>query len=261
MTHSTYLQAVAEVARVAGNVAFSHYRTRVTVDTKRDGSPVTVADCESETAAREWIAERFPEDGLLGEEFPDVRPDAPRRWIIDPIDGTKSFVREVGLWGTLVAVAEGREIIAGAAFFPAVSEMIVAATGCGCWWNNSRCSVSNVSDLSKSFVLTSNTPFSPDEAIAQRWRNLESRAAGGRTWGDCFGYLMVATGRAEVMADPTLSLWDIAAFLPIISEAGGVITDFKGVSTAFGRSAIATNKALSETVRGLLIEPSEDIGS
>jgi histidinol phosphatase-like enzyme (inositol monophosphatase family) len=259
MTNSTYLQAVAEVARVAGNVALSHYRQRVAIDTKRDGSPVTVADRESETAARDWIAERFPDDGLLGEEFPDVRADAPRRWIIDPIDGTKSFVREVPLWGTLVAVAEGHEIIAGAAFFPAVSEMIVAANDCGCWWNDSRCAVSSISDLSKAFVLTSNTPFSTDEALAQRWQDLELRAAGGRTWGDCFGYLMVATGRAEVMADPVLSSWDIAAFLPIINEAGGVITDFKGTTTAFGGSAIATNKALSQTVRELLIESPKDV--
>ncbi len=256
MSNSTYLQAVAEVARLAGGIALKHYRRQVTVETKKDGSPVTIADRSAEEAARKWIDERFPLDGLLGEEFPAVRPDADKRWIIDPVDGTKSFVRDVPLWGTLVAVAEGDEIIAGAAFFPAVSEMVVAANGCGCWWNDSRCSVSAVDDLSKAVVTTSTSPFSPNDALMQRWNELENRAAAGRTWGDCFGYLMVATGRAELMADPRLSSWDIAPFLPIITEAGGVITDFCGIRTAFGGSAIATNSALSETVRELLIDPS-----
>ncbi len=260
MSESTYLQAVAEVAGIAGNIALSHYRKRVTVETKADGSPVTVADRSAENAARQWIEKRFPDDGLLGEEFPDVRPDSVRRWIIDPIDGTKSFVRDVPLWGTLVAVAEGKEIIAGAAFFPALDELIVAAAGAGCWWNDQRSSVSVVDDLSKATVLTSSSPFSKDAHLNDRWNELESRAAIGRTWGDCFGYLLVATGRAEVMADPVLSSWDIAAFLPIISEAGGVITDFTGVETAFGGSAIATNRALANSVRSVLIAPALDTG-
>ncbi len=258
MSQSTYLHAVAEVARLAGDIALCHYRKRVTVETKIDGSPVTVADRSAENAARQWIEKRFPDDGLLGEEFPDVRPDSARRWIIDPIDGTKSFVRDVPLWGTLVAVADGKEIIAGAAFFPALNELIVAAPGDGCWWNDQRSSVSAVSDLSNATVLTSSSPFSKNAQLAVRWHELESRAAIGRTWGDCFGYLLVATGRAEVMADPVLSSWDIAAFLPIITEAGGIITDFTGAHTAFGGSAIATNGALSNSVRNLLIAPTPD---
>lgn len=260
MTNDTYMQAAADVAKLAGTFALEHYRKRVNIETKRDGSPVTVADRGAEAAAREWIEAKFPEDGLLGEEFPDVRPDAARRWIIDPIDGTKSFVRDVPLWGTLVAVAEGADIIAGAAFFPAVSEIVVAATGCGCWWNDSRCRVSSVSDLGVATVLTSVTPFSPDTTLSKRWNMVEQRASISRTWGDCFGYLMVATGRAEVMADPVLSSWDIAAFLPIIAEAGGVITDFSGAVSAFGGSAIATNAELSRVVRSMLthdLEPDD----
>lgn len=256
MSSSTYLQATAEVARLAGAIALGHYRQRVDVETKKDGTPVTIADRDAETAARRWIADKFPDDGILGEEFPDVRPDSRYRWIIDPIDGTKSFVRDVPLWGTLVAVAEGNDIIAGAAFFPAVAEIIVAADGCGCWWNEAPAHVSNVSSVAESVILTSASPFAPDEAATRRWNELEQRAKASRTWGDCFGYLMVATGRAEVMADPVLSSWDIAAFLPIVREAGGVLTDFRGDVTAFGGSAIATNAALAETVRSILIEPS-----
>lgn len=254
MTNATYLQAVAEVARIAGDVALGHYRRHVTVETKSDGSPVTVADRTAEETARQWIEQRFPNDGLLGEEFPDVRSNAARRWIIDPIDGTKSFVRDVPLWGTLVAVADGDEIIAGAAYFPVVSEIIAAATGCGCWWNDAESHVSSVSDLPKALILTSATPFSGDSNLTRRWNDLEQLTAASRTWGDCFGYLMVATGRAEVMADPVLSAWDIAPFLPIISEAGGIITDFRGSVTAFGRSAIATNGALGIAVRDVLLD-------
>lgn len=251
--NSTYLQAAAEVARVAGDIANQHYRQRVSVETKLDGTPVTIADRSAEEAARRWIEKRFPDDGILGEEFPTVREQARRTWVIDPIDGTKTFIRDVPLWGTLVAVMEERRVIAGAAFFPGVSEIISAAAGCGCWWNDSRASVSSIDSLASATVLTSVSPFSADEAITRRWQTLEARALASRTWGDCFGYLMVATGRAEVMADPVLSLWDIAAFIPIISEAGGVLTDFAGKETPFGGSAIATNSALSKSVRDILI--------
>lgn len=253
MSSSTYLEAVSDVARLAGGIASRYYRQRVSIETKSDGTPVTIADRTAEEAARQWIEHRFPEDGLIGEEFPIVRPDARRKWIIDPIDGTKSFVRDVPLWGTLVAVAEGTEIIAGAAFFPELSEMVAAANGCGCWWNGSRASVSSVANLSNATILTSQTPFSSDAECSRRWHKLETIARVSRTWGDCFGYLMVATGRAEAMADPVLSSWDIAPFLPIIREAGGVLTDFTGAVTAFGGSAIATNAALDDIVRDMLI--------
>jgi fructose-1,6-bisphosphatase/inositol monophosphatase family enzyme len=132
---SALLEAAAEVARLAGEVAIRHFRTRLAVETKRDGSPVTAADRAAERAAREWIERRFPRDGILGEEFGLVRGDAPRRWMVDPIDGTKTFVRGVPLWGTLVAVAEGETVLAGAAYYPAVGEMLAAAPGSGCWWN------------------------------------------------------------------------------------------------------------------------------
>jgi fructose-1,6-bisphosphatase/inositol monophosphatase family enzyme len=113
--------------------------------------------------------------------------------------------------------------------------------------------VSSEADLANATILTSGSPFSADESINRRWHALETATMASRTWGDCFGYLMVATGRAEVMADPALSLWDIAAFLPIISEAGGVLTDFSGRETAFGGSAIATSRALGDKVRDILI--------
>lgn len=249
----TLMQAVAEVARRAGDVALSHFRKALAVETKRDGTPVTAADRDAETRAREWIETRFPEDGILGEEFGAHLPNAERRWILDPIDGTKTFVRGVPLWGTLVAVAKGEEILAGAAYFPAVGEALVAAPGHGCWWNGTRCSVSSVADLHSATALVTDDRFAAHPNWLEGWRGLSRRAAISRTWGDCYGYLLVATGRAEAMVDDVLSPWDAAALLPIVQEAGGVFTDWNGQATAFGGSAIATNGALAKEIRRLLI--------
>ncbi|MDQ6830910.1 MAG: histidinol-phosphatase [Gemmatimonadota bacterium] len=247
------LQAVREVASLAGAVALRHFNTRLTVETKSDGSPVTIADREAERAARDWIDARFPADGVLGEELGETTPSAKRRWLLDPIDGTKTFVRGVPLWGTLVAVVEGGEVLAGAAVFPALSETLAAARGEGCWWNDARCSVSAVSVLADATVLTTDERFPHSESQRDRWRSLADAAAVSRSWGDCYGYLLVATGRAEAMVDGRLSDWDAACLQPIIEEAGGVFTDWKGVRTPFGRSAIATNAALDSAVRDILV--------
>ena len=246
------LGAVAEVARLAGDIALKHFRDGVRVEWKNDGSPVTIADREAERAARDWIERRFPRDGILGEEHGLSRSDARRRWILDPIDGTKTFVRGVPLWGTLVAVAAGEEVLAGAAYFPAVGEIVVAAPGEGCWWNEQRCRVSEISELGAATVLTTDERFTKTPHYATPWRKLAGATAVSRTWGDCYGYLLVATGRAEVMTDGIVGAWDTAPFLPIIEEAGGVFTDWDGTRTAFGRSAIATNAALADEVRRVL---------
>ena len=251
---STLLAAAEELARLTGSVALQHYRSALRVERKADGSPVTAADRAAEQAAREWVRKRFPDDGVLGEEFGEERPGAHRRWVIDPIDGTKSFVRGVPLWGSLVALCEGETVLAGAAFFPAVDELVVAAPGAGCWWNGRRCSVSSLNDLSSATTVTTDERFRHQAGRRAAWERLGARVDVARSWGDCFGYLLVATGRAEVMCDPELSPWDAAALQPIIVEAGGVFTDWSGRPTAFGGSAIATNGVLADEVRALLDE-------
>jgi len=250
------MEAAAEVARIAGEVALRHFRTALTVEAKADGSPVTIADRSAEHAAREWIEERFPEDGILGEELGVARPDAERRWILDPIDGTKSFIRGVPLWGSLVALVQraGVEsrVLAGAAYFPPLNESLAAAPGAGAWWNGARCSVSRVAAIEEATVLTTDERFRHAPERLRSWETLADRALLSRSWGDCYGYLLVATGRAEVMVDGILSPWDAAAFLPIIDEAGGVLTDWTGARTPFGGDAIASNSALAVTARRLL---------
>ena len=246
------MYAAADVARVAGDFAMRHFRSGLDVETKGDGSPVTIADRGAEQAARAWIEARFPGDGILGEEFGMTRPDAARRWVLDPIDGTKTFVRGVPLWGTLVACVAGEEVLAGAAYFPAVGEIVAAAPGEGCWWNGTRARVSEVASLAQATVLTTDPKFSHRPERRDPWRALEDASAISRTWADCYGYLLVATGRAEVMADPIMGPWDSAPLLPILEEAGGTFTSWDGQRTAFGGDSIATNGALAAEVRRLL---------
>jgi histidinol phosphatase-like enzyme (inositol monophosphatase family) len=256
MTHlesqESLLQAVQECAELAGSVALSHYRTAVAVEWKSDGSPVTIADRGAEEAVRAWIGARFPADGILGEEFGELPGTSGRRWIIDPIDGTKSFVRGVPFWGSLVAVADGERVLAGAASFPAAGETVAAAAGCGSWHNGSRTAVSRVAELSAATVLITDDRAFSSPARREAWKRIWEAAAVSRTWGDAFGYLMVATGRAEIMVDARIRAWDIACFLPIIEEAGGVFTDLDGAATAFGADSIATNAALAAESRRIL---------
>lgn len=255
------LHAAERIARVAGDVALRHFRAgpaggAIAVETKGDGSPVTAADRAAERAARDWLDARFPDDGVLGEEFGVTRPGAARRWILDPIDGTKTFVRGVPLWGTLVACVDGEgadaAVLAGAAYFPAVGELVAAAPGEGCWWNGARCRVSAVDALDRALVCTTDPRFAhgPDRRAA--WRRLEDAAGLSRTWADCYGYLLVATGRAEAMVDAVMGDWDSAALQPIVEEAGGVFTSWEGARTALGGSAVATNAALAGPVREAL---------
>lgn len=243
------LEAVQVVARAAGDVALRHYRTALAVESKGDGSPVTIADREAERVARDWIAQRFPADGILGEEFGAVEGTSGRRWLLDPIDGTKSFIRGVPLWGTLIAVVEGERVLAGAAYYPAVDEIVAAAPGEGCWWNGRRARVSDVSTLAGATALITDDRTFATSALTNGWHSLAAEVGVARGWGDCFGYLLVATGRAEIMVDPIMNPWDAACFQPIIEEAGGVFTDLAGNRTAFGGHTIATNASLAATVR------------
>lgn len=249
----TLMEAAAEVARVCGEVAMRYYRSpNLEIRSKPNGSPVTNADLAAESAAREWLRERFPADGILGEEFGAEKADARRRWVVDPIDGTRTFVRGVPLWGALVAVVDGDRILAGAASFPATGEQLCAAPGEGSWYNGKPAKVSQVSRVADALVLTTTPQFGEKPEIGTRWLALENSAGMSRSWGDCYGYLLVATGRAEVMVDSILSEWDAAALLPIIEEAGGVFTDWSGVRTARGGSAIGTNSSLAVEARRLL---------
>lgn len=248
---ATQLEFAVDVAWRAGRITLAHFQTGVVAEAKADLSPVTVADRASEQLCRDLIEARYPRDGILGEEKGEVRPRARRRWIIDPIDGTRSFVHGVPLYSVLVALEEEGEPLLGVIHFPALGETVWAARGEGCWWDGRRALVSQVDDISDATVLTSEGTY-PDEASAAAWRRLAARSATARTWGDGYGYALVATGRAEAMIDPVMCVWDAGPLRPIVEEAGGVFTDWTGATTHVGGSGIATNAALANHVRQIV---------
>ena len=255
MNESDLLYAVEEVARLCGDAALRHFRTGLDVDIKSDGSEVTRADREAEAVTREWIARRFPDDAILGEELGLDQKSGARRWIIDPIDGTRSFVRGVPLWGSLVAVEEHGFVVAGAINCAASGDFLVAARGQGCWHNGSRTSVSSVSSFATATILTTDSRFRAHPGRVQRWIALGAQVATSRAWGDCYGYVLVATGRAELMVDDRMSPWDVAALIPVIEEAGGVFTDWEG-RQGIGPDAVASNATLARSFRDALGVPS-----
>ncbi len=258
---TSLLEATLEVAELGGRIALEKWRAGILTEWKDDGSPVTAADRAAERAIREWVTRHYPGDAILGEELGEQPGTTGRRWLIDPIDGTKAFVAGVPLWGSLVAVMEGDRVLAGAAVFPAVNESLAAAPGEGCWHNKSSeggrvkgegAHVSGVGTLGDAVVCTTDISGYQDPVKRAGWERLAREARVGRTWGDCYGYLLVATGRAEAMLDPVMNAWDSACLQPIITEAGGVFTDWDGRETAIGGSSIATNAALAATVREVL---------
>lgn len=238
------LEFAVEIARGAGEITLQYFRKQPETSRKSDGSFVTIADREAESYLRRRIAERFPDDGILGEEEGEIGGRSGRRWILDPIDGTFAFVHGVPLYGVLIAVELEGEMSVGVVNIPALGEIVSAAKGLGCFLNGERARVSTTAEL-KDALLLSTTFVGATEL-------LQARAKVSRTWGDCYGYVLVATGRADVMLDPVMNLWDCAPLLPIMEEAGGTFTDWRGVRTVDGGNSIATNGVLFDEVMSLI---------
>lgn len=231
----------------AGKITLEHFGTGVAVDWKADRSPVTIADRKAEECLRRLIGKEFPDHAILGEEFGEDRGGAEYRWVVDPIDGTRAFIRGVPLYGVMVALEHEGDALLGVVHHPALRETVRAAKGCGCVWKGRPARVSAVASLADAMVLTTDTGgvFRKNRRFAER---LLGERARHRTWGDCFGYTLVATGRAEVMMDPEMAVWDSAAVKPIIEEAGGVFTDWSGRRTIHGKDALAANAELHAVV-------------
>ena len=251
------LEIAVDAAWLAGRSTLAHFQTGVAVDIKADDSPVTVADRGAERLLRELIGSRFPDHDILGEEFGAGDRNSEFRWVLDPIDGTKSFIRGVPLYGVLVALEVSGTPRLGVAHFPALNETVAAAEGCGCWWNGRRARVSAVATLGEAAVGYSDTRMLQDR-LGERWPALQHATAVQRGWGDCYGHCLVATGRLDVMLDPVMSPWDCSALLPILREAGGTCTDWTGRSRVDGGDAFSTNGRLFDIVRAWL---SSDGGS
>jgi histidinol-phosphatase len=249
---SDLLEFAVEVAWRAGRTAFAHYQSGIPSETKADDSPVTVADRNAEHVARELIEHRFPQDGIIGEEFGAVREGAARRWILDPIDGTRTFIRGVPLFGCLLALEENHEPIIGVMYFPALEETVYGERGGGAWWNGRRARVSDTTELDQALLVTTDIENIHRTGYGAGFLRLNDECGMLRTWGDCYGHALVATGRAEIMLDPIMSVWDAAALKPIIEEAGGRFTSWTGEATHTGGSAVSTNGALADRALQLL---------
>jgi histidinol phosphatase-like enzyme (inositol monophosphatase family) len=213
-----------------------------------------VADRETEIFLRTAILGHYPTHAVLGEEDGiSGNEDADWRWILDPIDGTRSFVRGVPLYGVMIGLEHAGQPVLGVVNVPAVNEIFYAARGLGCWWNGRPCRVSQVPTLGAGLLLsTAATDRYRKYDRLDAYERLVAAAGMFRTWGDCYGYMLVATGRAEAMVDPAMSIWDAAALLPILQEAGGTFTDWQGTATIDGGEGIATNGLVREEVFRLL---------
>jgi histidinol phosphatase-like enzyme (inositol monophosphatase family) len=243
-----------ELAWNAGKITLRYFQTGLIPDLKDDDSPVTVADREAEQFMRTIINERYPSHAVLGEEGGQTGGDnAEWRWILDPIDGTRSFVHGVPLYGVMIGLERAGEPVLGVVGIPALNEIVYAAQGEGCWWNGRRCHVSQVGTLKQGLLLS--TALHDRYARYDRlpaFERLVAAAGTSRTWGDCYGYLLVATGRAEAMVDPAMQIWDAAALLPILQEAGGTFTDWQGNATIQAGEGIGSNGLVLDEVLSLI---------
>lgn len=234
-----------------------YQRSDLVVESKRDASPVTEADRGAELLIRKRIGESFPKDAILGEEFGEQPGTSGYRWILDPVDGTKAFIHGVPLFGTLIGVEAQGTCVAGVCRLPALNEVVYAAVGQGAWWQIGNelprpARVSAVCHLNDAtFCTTDLNGWQVVNQEAAYHRCLE-KVNLARGWGDCYGYALVATGRADVMVDPRMNPWDCAALIPILQEAGGHFIDWTGTPTIHGGNAIGVNAALKDDVLRLI---------
>jgi histidinol-phosphatase len=240
------LELALAAGKEAGRLTLRYFQQdNYTVEQKADQSPVTIADRSAEELLRRRIAAAFSSDGILGEEFGTTAGTSGFTWILDPIDGTKSFISGVPLYGTMVGIEFGGRSLAGFVYIPGLDEGVYASVGCGAWHFRGAGlpQPARVSKrpLGRGLFVTSQIDSYSKRGALDVFHRLEKAATITRTWGDCYGYLLVATGRAELMVDPILNVWDAAAVQPIVEEAGGTFTDWQGNATIHAGEAIATN--------------------
>jgi myo-inositol-1(or 4)-monophosphatase len=244
-----YLAFARQLAYRAGRITLSYYNKGIQHDLKPDASPVTAADRASEQFIRGEIEKTYPGHAIVGEEYGETAGNGnPFRWIVDPIDGTKSFMKSVPLYSVLIALEIEGVSRVGVVCFPALDETLYAADGLGAWWNGRRVHVSKVSNLKQAvFCYTSWSGFHTKKRL-KLFERLHKECFFGRGWSDAYGYLMVATGRAEMFFDPGIKIWDVAPFPSIFREAGGYFGSWGGKAGHTFGEGLAINAALRSKV-------------
>jgi len=245
------VEFAVEVARAAGELTLEWFgNADLSVDHKGDGSPVTAADLAAETLMRTRLLERFPDDAVIGEEHQDTEGTSGRTWVIDPIDGTKAFTKGVPLYSNLLALVDDHGPAIGVINLPALGECVWAGRGLGAFHNGEPCHVSKHASLDGAYAMTSGFGYWPQPAL----HSVLDSPLVLRTWGDAYGYALVATGRAEAMIDPLANPWDVAPMAVIIPEAGGRYTTFDGAEGPDAwktGSGVATNGAVHDALLAL----------
>lgn len=253
MTNQEVLSLILKAGDIAQTEILKHFQSSLAVEWKADSTPVTIADKKSEELIRSFAQKETPEFGFIGEEFGMENPNAEYKWVLDPIDGTKSFIYGVPLFGTLIAILKNGVPIAGLIQLPALNSKIWAVQGGGAFLDGNKIQVSKVSELSDALVLSGTLNTMESKGYGDWFASIRKNAKLYRGWGDCYGYYLVASGKAEVMADPVVSLWDIAPYPVIFSEAGGHFSTINGETSLFkengepahpiyeGYTAIASN--------------------
>lgn len=239
-------EAAMEAAHAAGRHALRYFDANVNVEWKSNQTPVTIADREAEQLLRDELLGEFPEDGFLGEEFGESHGTSGFRWIIDPIDGTRNFVRGIPLWATLVGLEHRGEVIAGVCFIPPMNQMYRALKGDGAYRDDRPLHVSNVARLEEAQLFFSGISWFIKGACREAFLELAGRTQRQRGFGDFYGYLLVAQGSGELMLDYGLKPWDVAAIKPIVEEAGGRFTDWNDHPTIHRPDVLASNGKLHE---------------
>jgi histidinol-phosphatase len=245
-------EIAVEAAHRAGRAALAYFDTGLPVEWKSDQSPVTVADRETELTLRNSLLGAFPDDGFLGEEHGETPGTSGFRWIIDPIDGTRNFVRGIPVWATLVGLEYQNEQIAGVCEVPTLGHTYRALRGDGAYRNERRIRVSDVSDLSQAMIFYTSLSWFVKAGKRDVFLELSGRAASLRGFGDFYGHVLVAQGSGEIMVEHGVHAWDVAAIKPIVEEAGGTFSDWDGTPSIHKPDVLITNGKLHREVLDIL---------
>jgi histidinol-phosphatase len=249
MKHSQFIQVALEAVKAAEEIILHYYHHGIVVDTKTDNSPVTQADKEAEKKIKQIILHHFPNHGFLGEEYGRENSAAEYCWVIDPIDGTKNFIRNIPFFSTLLGLMKGNEVVAGVASWPLLHSTMLAEKGQGAYLNNQLIKVSTTSELEKSYLSYGALPFFEKRGLTKKIVDLSSNTRFYRGWGGELGQYYLPTGQIDIHVDPHVKIWDISPFVIILQEAGGKITDLQGKPiTQETNDVIATNGILHDQV-------------
>ncbi|HBB38463.1 MAG: hypothetical protein UV82_C0015G0015 [Candidatus Magasanikbacteria bacterium GW2011_GWD2_43_18] len=250
MQQSVFLKTALDAIKVSDEIIMSYYHGDIQVETKADMSPVTIADKEAEAAIKNILSRAFPEHGFIGEEFGTTEGEHEYRWVIDPIDGTKNFIKHIPLFGTQLALVKGTDIILGVSSMPAMEELLYAERGKGAFLNGKKIHVSDISSLSDSMICFGGISHFEKIGKMVSLTKLLLSTSRQRGIGDCYMYHLLATGRTDIVVESSIRFWDIAAAVCIVEEAGGMCSDLNGSAIHFEtKTFLAANSFLYDDVR------------